>query len=152
MVQCPPGTPPADCVFTIVGHFQIRDAVHECKDRADVWCSPTNGTFPQTPFIKLVHVSPHCHGPSCLSMQMINADTNETLCYTEPYYGVTDKAMDELSYSAGIPPCIWGTADEGLLPPPLVSLDTNITVIGRSNATFGHWGQMGHFQMRGTCL
>ncbi len=81
-------------------------------------------------------------------MELINADTNETLCYTEPYYGQKDIAMDENSYAAGIPPCIWGT-EEGLLPPPLVTLDTNIIVIGRTNATYGHTGNMAHFQMRG---
>ena len=46
-----------------------------------------------------------------------------------PVYGRTDAAMDEAGYAVGIPPCIWGDNETGLLPPPVVSLDTNITVI-----------------------
>ena len=79
---------------------------------------------------------------------MINADTNDTICYTQPHYGQTDEAMNEAGYAAGIPPCLWGTAEEGLPPPPVVSLDTNITVIKKVNSTVKHYGVMGHWQMR----
>ena len=78
--KCAEGTPPAECVHTIVGHFQIKDTVKPCRDRADVWCAPTIGAYPQSTHVKLLHISPHCHGPACISMQMINADTNETIC------------------------------------------------------------------------
>lgn len=149
--KCAAGTPPEECVHTVVGHFQVKDAMHKCTGRADVWCSPVNvpnKTYPQSDHVAFVHISPHCHGPACISMQMINADTNETICYTEPHYGKTDRAVDEAGYAAGIPPCIWGTAEEGLPPPPVVSLDTNITVIKKANSTAKHYGVMGHWQMR----
>jgi len=150
--QCAPGTPPHQCVHEITGQFQIKEAMHECTGRSDVWCSPVNvpnKTYPQSQHVALVHISPHCHGPACISMQMINTDTNETLCYTEPHYGTTDMPMNEAGYAAGIPPCLWGTAAEGLHSPPIVSLDSNITVIKRVNSTSAHFGVMAHWQMRG---
>ena len=79
---------------------------------------------------------------------MINADTNETICETKPHYGTSDSPMDEAGYAAGIPPCIWGSEAEGLPPPPVVSLDTNITVVKHVNSTNGHHGVMAHWQMR----
>ncbi len=57
--------------------------------------------------------------------------------------------MDEAGYSVGIPPCAWGSAQEGLPPPPVLSLDTNLTAIKKANATYYHWAVMSHFQMRG---
>ena len=113
-------------------------------------------TYPQSQWLGLAHItfSPHCHGPACIGMEMImiNADTNETLCYTEPAYGVSDRPMNESGYASGIPPCLWGSEARGLPKPPVIrlSLDTNITVIGQmnSNSTVKHYGVMGHCQMR----
>ena len=56
--------------------------------------------------------------------------------------------MDEAGYAAGIPPCIWGTAAEGLPSPPVLSLDAKITLIKRANSTVKHYGVMAHWQMR----
>ena len=42
----------------------------------------------------------------------------------------------------GIPPCVWGSAEEGLLPPPRIHLDSNLSTIKYTNNTFGHWGIM----------
>jgi len=50
-----------------------------------------------------------------------------------------------------IPPCVWGS-DQGLLPPPLLSLDSNLTTIKRSNNASGHWGVMALWQMRAACV
>ena len=43
----------------------------------------------------------------------------------------------------------WGSAAEGLRPPPKIFLDSNLTVVKRVNSTHGHWGVMGLWQMRG---
>ena len=59
-------------------------------------------------------MGPHCHGPACLSMEMVVDATNETICKVEPRYGTGDAPMDEAGYAAGIPPCLWGNADEHL--------------------------------------
>lgn len=64
-------------------------------------------------------------------------------------YGTGTEAQDELDYVISIPPCLWGSAAEGLLPPPVISLDTNLTTVKRVNSTFGHWGVMALWQMRG---
>ena len=57
-----------ECVHVVIGNFQMKDAMHECTGRSDVWCSPVNlpnHTYPQSNHVALVHVSPHCHGPAC---------------------------------------------------------------------------------------
>ena len=57
--------------------------------------------------------------------------------------------MDEEGYIVALPPCIYGTED-GLESPPRLSLDTNLTAIKKSNATYYHYGVMSHWQMRGS--
>ena len=44
--------------------------------------------------------------------------------------------------------CGRGSAEEGFLAPPVVSLDTNIKIVKRANATVKHYGVMAHMQMR----
>lgn len=146
-IPCPAGTPPDQCIFTLIGNFQVKETMNECATRSDVWCAPSKGPYPQSQYIQFLHISPHCHTPDCISMEMINADTNETICKIVPVYGANDELMNEAGYMNGIPPCIWGY-EEGLLRPPVVSLDTNITIIKKANATSKHYGQMGHWQMR----
>lgn len=146
--KCKAGTPPEECVHTIVGHFTLQDMMRECHDRSDVWCAQSKPKYPQSNKVQLIHISPHCHGPACISMEMINADTNETICKTHPVWGTGDEAMNEAGYVAGIPPCLWGSKEEGLLPPPVLPLNTNITAIKRVNATNYHYGVMAHWQVR----
>ena len=43
---------------------------------------------------------------------------------------------------------MWGSAAEGLQPPPVVHLDSNLSCVKRTNATNGHWGVMALWQMR----
>eukprot|EP00294_Goniomonas_avonlea_P005205 CAMPEP_0114558124 /NCGR_PEP_ID=MMETSP0114-20121206/10203_1 /TAXON_ID=31324 /ORGANISM="Goniomonas sp, Strain m" /LENGTH=847 /DNA_ID=CAMNT_0001743471 /DNA_START=21 /DNA_END=2564 /DNA_ORIENTATION=- len=147
--QCAEGTPASECVHTIVGHFQLKDAMHECHDRSDVWCAPSRPAYPQSDKVQLLHISPHCHGPACISMELINADTNETICKGLPVFGEDSDPMNEAGYLIGIPPCIWGSAEEGLLPPPVLSMETNLTAIKKCNSTYYHYGVMAHWQMRG---
>ena len=56
--------------------------------------------------------------------------------------------MDELGYLA-IPPCLWGTEEEGLLAPVYLPYDANLTSIKRNNNTYTHYGEMAMWQMRG---
>ena len=120
VVQCPKGTPPSECVHEVVGQFPLSEAMHECTDPADVWC----GAGTNTGFVEFVHISLHCHGPACISVDMINADTNETICHATPVYRTGDEPLNEAGYAAGILRCIWGTKEEGLRAPPVLSLAT----------------------------
>jgi hypothetical protein len=67
-------------------------------------------------------------------------------------YGNGTEIMNEKAYVVGIPPCLWGSEEEGLLPPPKIHLDTNLTTIKRTNSTNGHWGVMALWQSRGSYL
>lgn len=62
-----------------------------------------------------------------------------------------DTAMDEAGY-LWLPPCEWGSADEGMLPPPVLQLDTNLTSVKRVNSTVGHTGVMAIWQARGAYI
>jgi len=149
--KCAAGTPAEECVHTVTGTFLVKDAMRQCNDRSAVWCSPSKGAYPQSPFVQLLHISPHCHGPACISMEFIaHIDGKDvSLCKSHPVYGQGDAPMDESGYIAGILPCVWGSAAEGLAAPPVLSLDTNVTVIKKANSTNFHYGVMGHWQIRG---
>eukprot|EP00812_Abedinium_dasypus_P000841 NODE_109_length_2084_cov_290.840315.p1 GENE.NODE_109_length_2084_cov_290.840315~~NODE_109_length_2084_cov_290.840315.p1 ORF type:complete len:681 (+),score=169.76 NODE_109_length_2084_cov_290.840315:29-2044(+) len=100
----------------------------------------------------LIYAAPHCHAPACKALELWNNDTGELICRSEPVYGTGMGAMDEDGYIIGIPPCVWGSKEEGLAPPPVLSLDSNLTVLKIANNTYGHWGVMALWQMRGAYL
>jgi hypothetical protein len=150
-------TAPSDCVHTLTSNFQVIDTISDCKgDRSKWMCAPSKPSFPQSQEIDLIHVSAHCHAPSCISMELINADTGESICLVEPIYGNGgDEIMNENGYVVGLPPCIWSTDPTeqklyGLKAPMRLSLDTNLTAIKKSNSTNFHYGVMSHWQMRGS--
>ena len=96
----------------------------------------------------------HCHAPTCLSMEvwMCDQDTdlkdcNETvgklLCREKPIHGNPSAGEDkfnEFGYIA-IPDCFWGTDEFGLESPINVT-GMPLHIIKRSNATYGHYGEM----------
>ena len=43
-------------------------------------------------------------------MDLINADTGEVLCHSEPRYGQALAPMDEQDYITGVDVCLWGCA------------------------------------------
>ena len=51
-----------------------------------------------------------------------------------------------------IPPCLWGTESEGLLPPVYLPYDANLLSIKRNNNTWAHYGDMAMWQMRGVLV
>ena len=150
--QCIPGTDPRECVHTLISNFQVKDTISDCKgDRSKWMCAPSYPSFPQSQEIDLIHVSGHCHAPSCLSMELINADTGQSICLVTPIYGNGgDEVMNENGYVVGLPPCVWSNdPNDGLEKPLRLALDTNLTAIKKSNSTYFHYGVMSHFQMRG---
>ena len=67
--------------------------------------------------------------------ELWNDDTGELLCRNTAQYGNSTSGSDpmqEKGYVVGIPPCVWGSEEEGLLPPPMIHLDTNLSTIKRA--------------------
>mmetsp|Transcript_93093 Transcript_93093/g.300923 ORF Transcript_93093/g.300923 Transcript_93093/m.300923 type:complete len:668 (+) Transcript_93093:475-2478(+) len=156
IVPCLPGTPTQDCIQVITSRWKIRDLLRDCTLRSDSSCTGVGSTdASKTAGVKLIYAGPHCHAPSCLSMELYNADTGRLrsaakglICHMEPAVGQSNNTYDEKGFVA-LPPCLWGSLDEGLLEPELLSLDTELLSIKRNNNTVGHYGEMASWQMRG---
>jgi len=122
--QCKPGTPTQQCTKTITG----------------AWMPVP----PTRPGMHLVAVHHHCHAPTCLKMEIWNNDTGKLLCRQQPVYGgthlIAEKRFDEQGYIA-TPPCLWGSPEHGLEPPPLMS-GVTIKVVALTNSTYAHHGEM----------
>jgi len=146
ILPCPKTTPPDQCVQILTSHFQVKDML-DCNPNKD----PSKCTVGKNG-VQLIYAGGHCHAPSCISMELYNADTGELLCEQIPTYGKGNQIdkFDELGYCF-IPPCLWGYED-GLIPPTTLYLETNILSIKRNNNTIGHYGEMAHWQMRGVFL
>lgn len=149
VVKAPTGTKPEDTVYEITAHFQTKDGMKMCDPRTSPHCTgvDSSGT-------KLMYASCHCHAPSCLGCELWNADTGELICRQTPVYGNSPAATnetnkyDEQGYVA-IPPCLFGDEADGLMPPPYLKYDQNLTAIKRNNNTYDHYGEMAMWQMRG---
>jgi len=138
--QCPAGTPPQECVHQITSRIQAKDMFFDCMHGKSN-CTGVIG-------MKLIYAGAHCHAPSCISMELYNLDTGTLICRQIPQIGTGRDTFDELDY-LNVPPCLWGSPDEGLIPPPFLSLDTKLMAIKRNNNTYGHFGEMASWQMRG---
>ena len=145
-------TPAENCTYTIRSNFTGFDLVagrSACMVSGDPnGCANVTEIAEQGGTFKLLYAAAHCHTPGCMSAERWNMDTGELICVNEPEYGSGAAAYDEHAYLVGIPPCVWGTQAEGLRPPPVLSLDSNLTTIKRVNNTNGHWGVMGMWQSR----
>lgn len=74
---------------------------------------------------------------------------SELICRGTPIYGGgSDKVHDERGFIVSIPPCLWGSADDRLRPPPRIHLRSNLLSISRANSTRGVTGYMALWQMR----
>mmetsp|Transcript_17894 Transcript_17894/g.54509 ORF Transcript_17894/g.54509 Transcript_17894/m.54509 type:complete len:577 (-) Transcript_17894:42-1772(-) len=102
----------------------------------------------------MIYAGGHCHAPSCLSIELYSNETGtpELLCRQVSYYGggnISHDRFDERGYVV-LPPCLWGSPDEGLEPPVFLHNATQMFSKTRSNNTWvGHTGQMASWQMRG---
>jgi hypothetical protein len=136
--KCEEGTPPEDCIHSITAHFQGRDMI-------DKNIIGNNKGF------KLIYLAPHCHAPTCIDMELYNADTGDLICNVNGDLGKgTEDKYDEEGYIK-LNPCLFGE-DEGLLEPYLFKWDTNFTSIKRNNNTNAHYGEMASWQMRGILI
>jgi len=124
VIQCPKGTPAHKCTQTITGTWKPL---------------PGDGNM------HMVKAHFHCHAPTCIKVEMWNNDTGKLLCRETTLVGGKGtlpgpKKFDEEGYIA-VPPCLWGSAKDGLEPPPLMS-NMTIKVIAVTNNTYGHHGEM----------
>lgn len=154
--QCLPGTAPSQCIFELTGRWEVKDMMSNCSIRhgAGFPCTGVGSTDPsKTAGVKLIHIAPHCHASSCISMELYHADTGLLLCHADALLGKgSGEANDEKDYLA-MPPCLFGDpASEGLPEPILLPLDAKLLAVIRHNNTQRHMGQMGHWQMRGVVI
>ena len=126
-----------ECIHVITARWQAKDMVSN------------NDRFLKNDTLRLAYAGPHCHAPTCISMELINEDTGETLCKVDGTFGKGNisKKFDEKDYIK-INPCLWGYED-GLLEPPILYYNTNLSSIKRANNTNAHYGEMASWQMRG---
>merc|ERR1711935_620198 len=118
------GTPASKCTQTITGTWMPVPA--------------------SSKGVHMVKAHFHCHAPTCIKMELWNHDTGKLLCRESTLIGGTGKIdlkrFDEPGYIA-VPPCLWGSPEDGLNPPPLMTGMT-IKVISLTNNTYGHHGEM----------
>jgi len=145
--QCDKGTPSSMCTHEITAHFTVEKMAQRCDIRKNPTCWGENYDK-ENQGINLIYAAGHCHAPACISMELYNADTGKLLCAHYPDYGKTNQVFDELGYIS-IPPCIWGSEEEGLMSPVFLPFNANLTSIKRNNNTWGHYGEMASWQMRG---
>ena len=126
-------TPANAAVHQITAHWQVNQMIHAKSGAKGV---------------ELIYAGGHCHAPSCLSMELYHADTGRLLCRHIPVYGVGEDKFGEKGYLA-LPPCLWGSDEEGLESPVFLPFNANMTSIKRNNNTYAHYGEMASWQMRG---
>ena len=69
------------------------------------------------------------------------------MCVGVPTHGKTRLVFDEDGYLS-TSPCLWGSPEDGLLPPPVLLRNTTLQMVTYFNSTWGHPGQMGIWQMK----
>jgi hypothetical protein len=150
IIKCKDGTPSSECVQVITSRWEVREMTRDCPIHDASWCTGKGSTdSSKTEGVKLIYAAPHCHAPTCLSMDLYNADTGRLLCHVEPIHGKGQGGQYDEHGFISIPPCLWGDASDGLLEPELLPLDTTLLSIKRNNNTLPHTGDMASWQMRG---
>lgn len=153
--QCAAGTPPEQCIYTTTSTFPVRQSMRKCSSLSDPWCA---ANWDESKKVALLRAGTHCHAPACLGTDLYvcpegadncDATTGELICSNTPVYGAgAAPRFDEPGYVA-LPPCLWGSTEEGLMPPPTFALDRMLHMVKRDNNTDYHYGVMGQWQMRG---
>ena len=145
--QCAAGTPAEECIYTTESTFAVRDSMRKCAALSDGWCAPN---WNETNDVLLLRAGTHCHAPACINETLYDVATGDVICFNRPLFGKgIAPDFDELDYAAGIPPCMWGSEADGLLPNPRLRLDQQLRIVKHTNATNAHYGVMAQWQMRG---
>ena len=143
-----PGVPAAEAVHHLESTILVRDlfsgADRPCDFESDANCVPLE-MAPDG--VALVYANFHCHPPACLDAGLWNDETGELICQVTAVYGQGDSAADDAGYHR-VPPCVWGSTEDGLRPPPTLSLDARLRGSMRANSTYGQYGMMGIWMLR----
>merc|ERR1711972_1137086 len=130
-----PKTPERDCEHVIHSKFHGVDLLSTgsgCMEHNDpnMCGNMTRIRDEDGGKFQLIYAGPHCHAPACKSMELWNDDTGELLCnVTADFYGDAECVL-------GLPPCLWGSAEDGLNPPPVLHLNSNLSIVKRANNTY----------------
>jgi len=137
--QCDAEIPPEECIHSITARFTGRDLID-------------SKLINNSRGFQLIYVAPHCHAPTCISMELYNYDTGDIICHVDGLLGGGNSSQkyDEKGYIK-LNPCLWGY-DDGLLKPSLLSWDINLLSIKKNNNTYAHYGDMASWQMRGVIV
>ncbi|CAJ1420413.1 unnamed protein product [Effrenium voratum] len=135
--------------------YDVPKCDHQVKGCSLVngsWIHTISGTYEGEGILSAAHF--HCHAPTCLSMAMYrcppktkvcDASSGELLCEQRPVYGNNSDRFSEPGYIFQ-PPCLWGSPEFGLAPPPSVG-GYVLGTVKTSNASYGHHGEMAWQQM-----
>ena len=69
--------------------------INPCDTRKNSGCS---GNITGFDGVNLIYAGGHCHAPTCISMELYNADTGKLLCHHSPVYGQSDKVCSILLF------------------------------------------------------
>ena len=64
--------------------------IQKCEIRKGGTCSGNTTGYDG---INLIYAGGHCHAPSCISMELFNADTGKRLCHHDPVYGQSHEVI-----------------------------------------------------------
>jgi len=130
-------------------------AVAGCSREGGLWVHTVRGSMLGKQSI--AHLNSHCHAPTCLSTALYacavgtsladcNASVGRLVCETRPVYGgsgapgISGSRFDEAGYIA-LADCLWGDEALGLEAPADVD-GVPLHIVKKTNATFGHYGEM----------
>lgn len=138
---------PAAAIHSLESTIVVRELFSskaDCSFEYDANCLPI-AEMPNG--VALVYANFHCHAPACIDAELWNDATGELICRVTAVYGKGDTAGDETGFHK-VPPCVWGSADDGLSPLPVLSLDTRLRATLRTNTTYGQYGMMANWMLR----
>ena len=70
--------------------------LNHCNIRENPSCSGDTHAYDG---INLIYAGGHCHAPSCISVELYNADSGELLCHHTPIYGKSNQVFVKSAFT-----------------------------------------------------
>jgi hypothetical protein len=152
-------TDPSQCIHVLTSLNKASELFSPCSFQTNKDCADTDTLTQNNHTFKLLYAAGHLHVGG-LSLELINADTGESICTNTPIYD------EKTGLIEAIPPCVWGDREEEeeeeeggvkahtqthtrMPRPPLLTAETRLLSIARYNSSGGgHLGVMASWQMR----